>query len=107
MSVVLDRVSQGYGAAAVIDPTGGLDPRQRLQFRKIVSGLADTIVVLSTHLIDDVAAIGDRVLVFYGGEVRFDGTVTELEALGHDDLPGHTGLERGYMQLLPAKEQRL
>lgn len=89
------------------EPTVGLDPRQRLQFRKIVSGLEDTVVVLSTHLIDDVGAIGDRVIVLHGGAARFDGSVAELEKLGHDDLPGHSRLEQAYMHLLPAEEQRL
>ncbi|MFC8850031.1 MULTISPECIES: ATP-binding cassette domain-containing protein [unclassified Micromonospora] len=89
------------------EPTVGLDPRQRLQFRKIISGLGDTVVVLSTHLIDDVAAVCDRVVVMHGGAARFDGTVAELEALGRDDLPGHSALERAYMHLLPEGEQRL
>jgi ABC-2 type transport system ATP-binding protein len=89
------------------EPTVGLDPRQRLHFRKLISELPDTIVVLSTHLIDDVAAICDRVIVLYGGAVKFDGTVTELEAMSRDDLPGHTTLERAYMRLLPAEEQHL
>ncbi|GAB3144445.1 ABC transporter ATP-binding protein [Micromonospora sonneratiae] len=89
------------------EPTVGLDPRQRLQFRKIISGLGDTVVVLSTHLIDDVGAVCDRVIVLHSGEARFDGTVAELEALGHDGLPGHSRLERAYMHLLPEGEQQL
>jgi ABC-2 type transport system ATP-binding protein len=67
----------------------------------------DTVVVLSTHLIDDVAAIGDRVVVLHGGTMRFDGTVAELEALDQDELPGTSPLERAYMQLLPVEEQAL
>jgi ABC-2 type transport system ATP-binding protein len=89
------------------EPTVGLDPRQRLQFRKIISSMEDTVVVLSTHLIDDVAAIGDRVVVLHGGTMRFDGTVAELEALDQDELPGNSPLERAYMQLLPVEEQAL
>ncbi|MDG4766781.1 ATP-binding cassette domain-containing protein [Solwaraspora sp. WMMD406] len=89
------------------EPTVGLDPRQRLQFRKIIAGLDDTIVVLSTHLIDDVAAVCDRVIVLHGGTARFDGPVDELAALGHDGLPGHSPLERAYMRLLPEGEQLL
>ncbi|MFF3867200.1 ATP-binding cassette domain-containing protein [Micromonospora sp. NPDC001898] len=89
------------------EPTVGLDPRQRLQFRKIISGLGEAVVVLSTHLIDDVAAVCDRVIVMHGGSARFDGTVAELEALGRDELPGHSKLERAYMHLLPEGEQQL
>ena len=89
------------------EPTVGLDPRQRLQFRKIVTSLSDTIVVLSTHLIDDVEAICDRVVVMHSGAATFDGTVDQLAAIGGDDLPGHSRLERAYMHLLPADEQLL
>lgn len=89
------------------EPTVGLDPRQRLHFRKVVSALSDGIVLLSTHLIDDVAAVCDRVIVLHNGKIRFDGSVGDLEALSSDELPGHSPLERGYMYLLPEEEQRL
>lgn len=89
------------------EPTVGLDPRQRLQFRKVITGLDGAVVVLSTHLIDDVEAIGDRVLVLHGGVARFDGTVAEMGKLGRDDLPGHSQLERAYMHLLPDQERTL
>jgi ABC-2 type transport system ATP-binding protein len=89
------------------EPTVGLDPRQRLQFRKIITSLDGTTVVLSTHLIDDVEAICDRVVVMHSGAAKFDGTIEELEAMSRDDLPGHSKLERAYMHLLPADEQLL
>lgn len=89
------------------EPIVGLDPRQRLHFRKIITGLTDSVVVLSTHLIEDVEAICDRVVVLYDGVVRFDGTPTEMETLSRDDLPGHSPLERAYMHLLPTREQQL
>ncbi|MFC7760496.1 ATP-binding cassette domain-containing protein [Catellatospora bangladeshensis] len=89
------------------EPTVGLDPRQRLQFRKIIGALDDTVVLLSTHLIDDVAAICDRVIVLHGGVAKFDGSVPDLEAMGRVDLPGHSALERAYMHLLPEEEQQL
>ena len=89
------------------EPTVGLDPRQRLQFRKIISSLADTAVLLSTHLIDDVAAICDDVVVMHGGAVKFSGSVNDLAALDRTHLPGHSALERAYMSLLPEEDQRL
>jgi ABC-2 type transport system ATP-binding protein len=89
------------------EPTVGLDPRQRLQFRKIISGLRGSVVVLSTHLIDDIDAICDRVVVLQSGTTRFAGTTRELAALSRDDLPGHSALERAYMTLLPEAEQAL
>lgn len=98
----------GKPALVLLDePTVGLDPRQRLQFRKFISGLHDSVVVLSTHFIDDIDAICDRVIVLQHGAPKFAGTTTELAALSRDDLPGNTKLERAYMNLLPAEEQRL
>lgn len=89
------------------EPTVGLDLRQRLQFRKTVSALRASVVVLSTHLVDDVEAVCDRIVVFYGGRTRFLGTIADMAALGRGDLPGDTDLERAYMSLLPVEEQRL
>jgi len=95
------------GLVLLDEPTVGLDPRQRLQFRKVVSGLRNSTVVLSTHLIDDVEAICDRVAVLRGGSLPFVGTTAELASLSRKELPGATALERAYMSLLPVQEQRL
>ncbi|MFD8592276.1 ATP-binding cassette domain-containing protein [Streptomyces sp. NPDC059637] len=95
------------GLVLLDEPTVGLDPRQRLQFRRILFELTDTTVLLSTHLIDDVAAACDRVVVLHSGRVLFDGGVEEMAARGHDGLPGSTPLERAYMELLPEEERQL
>jgi ABC-2 type transport system ATP-binding protein len=87
------------------EPTVGLDPQQRLRFREIVVGLTGTTVILSTHLIDDVDAICDRVVVMNGGEIRFSGPTEKLRALDDPTMPGHTSLERAYMHLLPEEER--
>ncbi|WP_199036380.1 ABC transporter ATP-binding protein [Glycomyces salinus] len=87
------------------EPTVGLDPQQRFRFREIVESLEDTAVILSTHLIDDVDAIGDRVLIMGSGRIMFDGTVAELKDEDDDSAPGHTPLERAYMSLLPEQDR--
>lgn len=89
------------------EPTVGLDPRQRLQFRKIITGLAGSVVVLSTHLIGDIDAVCDQVVVLQHGAPSFVGSTSELAALARPDLPGDTELERAYMHLLPAGERDL
>lgn len=78
--VALAQALLGEPDLLVLDePTAGLDPHQRLQFRQLVSGVAaDRIVILSTHLTDDVAAIANRIVVLDQGTVRFDGTSAEL-----------------------------
>lgn len=89
------------------EPTVGLDPRQRLQFRKAIAELRHCVVVLSTHLTDDIEAVCDRVLVLRDGAVVFAGSAAGLAAQARDDLPGSTAMERAYMGLLPAKQQIL
>lgn len=77
------------------EPTAGLDPRQRVGVRQLVSALAaDSTVLVSTHLVEDVRGLADRVLVLVSGRLAFDGTVPELEALADPAAPGDTELER-------------
>lgn len=64
------------------EPTAGLDPEQRLRFRELLgTEAAESIVLLSTHQTDDVAALCQRVIVLLGGAVCFAGSPTELAAL--------------------------
>ncbi len=83
------------------EPTAGLDPAQRVRFRKLLQELGtDTCVVVSTHLVEDVAAACTDVVLFAEGRLVFQGTPDELAAAGG---PGHVGdspLERGYSALL-------
>jgi ABC-2 type transport system ATP-binding protein len=79
------------------EPTVGLDPAQRLDFREMIRSLDDTTVILSTHLVEDVGAICDTVTVMTQGSVRFRGSPTELGARATGSVPGDSPLERGYM----------
>jgi ABC-2 type transport system ATP-binding protein len=64
------------------EPTTGLDPEQRMRFRQLIAGLGThRTVVLSTHLVEDVAAICTQVVVLWQGRVRFAGTPSELRQL--------------------------
>ncbi len=67
-------------ALLVLDePTAGLDPQQRARFRELLASLGyGRQVVLSTHLVEDVAAICTSVVVLWGGRVAFHGTPQEL-----------------------------
>ena len=63
------------------EPTAGLDPQQRARFRELLASLGEgRQVVLSTHLVEDVAAICTSVVVLWGGRVAFHGTPQELRA---------------------------
>ena len=61
------------------EPTTGVDPEQRVTLRTVLAELARTsVVVLSTHQTEDVAALCERVIVLDRGRVRYDGPVTDL-----------------------------
>lgn len=61
------------------EPTAGLDPKERVRFRNLLSDYAeDKIVILSTHIVSDVEAIADEVLLIKKGRFVMQGTVPEL-----------------------------
>ncbi|MFJ7250620.1 ATP-binding cassette domain-containing protein [Kitasatospora sp. NPDC098652] len=83
------------------EPTAGLDPAQRLRFRELLQELGrDTCVVVSTHLVEDVAAACTDVVLFADGRLVFQGTPEDLAAAGGSEYPGDSPLERGYSALL-------
>ena len=61
------------------EPTAGLDPKERVRFRNLLSEYAgDKIVILSTHIVSDIEAIADEVLLMKKGKLVLQGTVPEL-----------------------------
>lgn len=69
-------------AVLVLDePTAGLDPRERVRFRNIISNLAqDKMVLLSTHIVSDVEYIADDILVMCAGSFIMRGSPDEVIA---------------------------
>lgn len=52
------------------EPTAGLDPKERIRFSNIISAMAkDKIVILSTHIVSDIEAIANEVIVIKNGDV--------------------------------------
>lgn len=61
------------------EPTAGLDPKERVRFRNLISDYAaGRIVILSTHIVSDIEAIADEVLLMRKGKLVSQGTVAEL-----------------------------
>ena len=61
------------------EPTAGLDPKERVRFRNLLSDYAgDKIVILSTHIVSDIEAIADEVLLMKNGKIVLQGTVSAL-----------------------------
>lgn len=82
------------------EPTAGLDPEQRVQFRTLLRQIgADNCVLVSTHLVEDVATACTTVHLMDTGRVVYAGTPQELIDLGADGA-GDTLIERGYTAAL-------
>jgi len=63
------------------EPTDGLDPNQKHQVRELIRGLAqDRIVIISTHILEEVTAVCTRAVVIASGRLVADGTPFELES---------------------------
>lgn len=64
------------------EPTVGLDPAQRMRLREVIADIGRTrAVLLSTHLIEDISHLCQRVGVLAEGRPAFDGTEAELTEL--------------------------
>ncbi|WP_461535963.1 ABC transporter ATP-binding protein [Spongorhabdus nitratireducens] len=63
------------------EPTDGLDPNQKHQVRELIRSLSrDKIVIISTHILEEVTAVCTRAIIIAGGRVLADATPSELEA---------------------------
>ncbi len=63
------------------EPTDGLDPNQKHHVRELIRNLAkDKIVIVSTHILEEVSAVCSRAMILAGGRIVFDGTPRDLAA---------------------------
>ena len=91
----IDTLSRGYrqrvGVAQALlhkpdilildEPTNGLDPNQILQMRELIKELAkSSTVVVSTHVLQEVQAICERVLIMRGGKLVLDSKIKDLQS---------------------------
>ena len=86
----------------VDEPTAGLDPEERNRFLNLLAEIGDNVVViLSTHIVDDVADLCPRMAVLANGRVQLEGKPGDLIAatrgkiwkkvIGRDDLEDYQG----------------
>jgi len=65
----------------VDEPTAGLDPAERSRFHRVLADIAaDNIVLLSTHIVDDVESLCERLSILAGGRIVAEGTPAALTA---------------------------
>jgi len=91
----IDTLSKGYkrrvGLAQAIlhdpkvlildEPTDGLDPNQKHEVRSLISEMAkEKVIILSTHILEEVDAVCSRAIIIANGKLIADGKPSELEA---------------------------
>lgn len=88
------------------EPTAGLDPEQRVEFRALLRELGEgATVIVSTHLVEDVAASCTEVTLLEAGRIAYRGTPAALAAIGETTAGGQAdgnAIERGYTAALRA-----
>ena len=61
------------------EPTAGLDPKERLRFRNLISSLAENkIVILSTRIVSDVEYIANEIVIMKNDELIQHGSPEEI-----------------------------
>jgi ABC-2 type transport system ATP-binding protein len=103
---IAQAIVHGPDVLLLDEPTTGVDAEHRVELRQILRRLArGRLVVLSTHLTEDIELLADRVTGLDHGRVRFDGTPTELALVGEaagggtDEAEPARAIERGLRAL--------
>ena len=61
------------------EPTAGLDPKERIRFSNIISNMAkEKIILFSTHIVSDIEAIANRIIIINKGEIMETGNIDTL-----------------------------
>ena len=86
----------------VDEPTAGLDPEERNRFLNLLAGIGEQVVViLSTHIVEDVADLCPRMAILAGGQIQLEGAPQELisslkgriwrKTIGREELETYRG----------------
>lgn len=61
------------------EPTAGLDPKERVRFRNVLSELSrDKIILLSTHIVSDVESVANRIILLKDGKIFCNDTIAGI-----------------------------
>ena len=81
----------------VDEPTAGLDPEERMRFKNLLSDISkDKIVILSTHIIEDIEETCENVAILNNGKVIYNGKTEKLSTLDSKN----TTILGGYMKVM-------
>ncbi|ALO45177.1 ABC-type multidrug transport system, ATPase component [Pseudohongiella spirulinae] len=94
------------------EPTDGLDPNQKHHVRQLIRNLAkDKIVIVSTHILEEVSAVCTRAIIIANGRIVADGTPAELEAQApessHVEVQSAPGRLEAFFRSVTEQEARV
>ena len=103
--VLLAQAMLGEPKVLILDePTAGLDPKERVRLRNYIHDLSkDRIVLLATHIVSDIEAIANDIILLKKGKIMLSGAPKELIASlpeGQKPLLGYFTLEDVYLHYL-------
>ena len=69
------------------EPTDGLDPNQKFQVRQLINRMAkDKCIIISTHILEEVDAVCNRIIIIADGRIKVDSTPGKLKDKHKADL---------------------
>lgn len=69
------------------EPTVGLDPEERLRFKNVISKIKnDKVIIISTHIVEDVEVICNKILVMKESQIVFSGSVDDIIRVSKDKV---------------------
>ena len=86
------------------EPTAGLDVGERIRLCNYIASLGkDRTVILATHIVSDIEAIADTVLLLSRGKIRISGSPAEVIEKASDENPAVKSLEDVYLYYAEGK----
>lgn len=85
------------------EPTTGLDPNQIVEIRKLIKEIGkEKTIILSTHILPEVEATCDRILIIDRGKIVANGTASELRNMAHGRAVMQATIEDGKQEEIHA-----
>lgn len=98
------------------EPTSGLDPNQLIEIRALIQSLSqDAMILFSSHILQEVSAISDRVIVLHQGKLVADQSIetltqkqqTNLLVQFQEDMTAHLPLIQSQYKLIDQHDKRV
>lgn len=83
------------------EPSVGLDPAERINFRKLIRdyNIRDRIIIISSHIVNDIESLCDKVSIMNRGKVLVTGSTPEIQAKAGCNVKEQTMPESAYREL--------